>query len=322
MKGINRWFRHPYILMLIVFFLMCVYFLGTVHSSIELNEHRHASVVYDYNYHFAVDVGDMDSNLSGEFMRGAKDSASELGLALEIRNQNSSYNETSVDFITWATYVHPDGVITNQIVKPDGVKKLSQAGIPYCTVGNYPENEEAMYVGPDNYAQGYGLAEALAEKYGEKKLRIALMYDAEDGTGPRSRLQGFIDGAKQYPQLQVLEKRAVGPGVLRGMGVAEDIMLSFGEVNYFVCLDEVLLVSAVRGIIDLNRVNCVMASGIGYSELIENYIDSSIVDFAVHCDGYTMGREAVEKLSAYKQKKLQDTQMQTLISYGIAGDAA
>lgn len=320
MKTIGKWLRHPFVLMLIVFCLLCVYFVGTIRSSNELNEHRHASVVYDYNYHFAIDVGDLDSNISDEFVRGAYESADALGVALEINGLNSSFNETSIDFFTWASYVRPDGIITNRIVESGDAQKVISANIPYCTVYNYPSRDGEMYVGPNNYAQGQELAAALGEKYSDADLYIALLYDANDGIGAGSRLRGFIDGAKQFPGLHIMEVRAVEPGVLRGMGVAEDIMLSFGEINYFVCLDEVLLSSTVRGIIDLNRVNMVMVSGIGYSEAIDSYIESNIIDFAIKSDGYEMGKEAVQKLYRYKQKELEQDALRTLLPYEIVGD--
>lgn len=76
----------------------------------------------------------------------------------------------------------------------------------------------------------------------------------------------------------------------------------------------------MRGIIDLNRVNMVMVSGIGYSEAIDSYIESNIIDFAIKSDGYEMGKEAVQKLYRYKQKELEQDALRTLLPYEIVGD--
>ena len=55
-----------------------------------------------------------------------------------------------------------------------------------------------------------------------------------------------------------------------------------------------MISGAVRGIIDLNRVNSVDVAGIGYSDEIETYIQSGIVQITVNTDPFRMGELAVQ----------------------------
>lgn len=322
MKTSGKWYRSPFVLILIVLCLLLVHFWVTVRSSKELNEHSHASIYYDYKYHYVVDIGALNSEFSREFIRGAADKAQELGIALEVKGQNSSYNATKNDFLTWAYYVHPDGVISYGGYDEDKIKVLQDAGIACCLVNNNPDRSDVMYVGPDNYEQGYILGRKLAEKYADRTLHLSVLYDKSKETGDRSRLRGFMDAVNDFPWLKVIEKRDVESGILMGMGIAEDVMLSFGEVDYLVCLDEVLLASAARGIVDLNRVNSVKASGIGTSDEIKGYIDIGLIDLSINCNGYAMGELAVEKLSDYKQRILPASEMQTITPFEMVGDVS
>ena len=83
--------------------------------------------------------------------------------------------------------------------------------------------------------------------------------------------------------------------LLTAMSAVETLLLSpNGSPDYILCLDETLISGAVRGIIDLNRVNSVDVAGIGYSDEIETYIQSGIVQITVNTDPFRMGELAVQ----------------------------
>ncbi len=319
MKKIRAWIHSPILPVLLIVVLLGAYMVRTIAAFQELNAHKHSSVFDDYQYHFAVDFGSLDSEMGREFLRGAQDCADEYGIVLEIKGDNSPFEGEEIDFYTWVSYVRPDGLITSNIMGREARQQLLDKGIACCAVYNDPGDNRFLYVGPDNYEQGYALAKQLERVYAGQTLNIALLYAEGEDNSSNGRLQGFLNACREGDTLKIFEQRGVEPGILRGMGVAEDIMLSHGEVNYFVCLDEMLLTSTVRGVVDLNRVRNISVSGIGTSEEIEGYIENQIVDLSVEVYAYQLGRLAVEKLYSYKQKNLEPDEMRTITQYKMVG---
>ncbi|NLI54050.1 MAG: sugar ABC transporter substrate-binding protein [Clostridiales bacterium] len=302
----SRLFQKPFFYFSIIVVLLAVFYVQTISTIREMNTHEHASISYDYKYHFTLDLDDAETYFAREFLRGANEKANELNIAIETRNVNSAYDDGNMSFVQWAAFIKTDAVITC-ISEGDDADTLenyiTQFGVPCCIVYNELSAKDATYVGPNNYLQGYKLALTISKKYADETLHIGLLYSPVENKISNGRIKGFLDGLKACGNIVLVDSREVPSSYLSAMGEAEDMMLSYDELNYFVCLDENLLAGAIRGIIDLNKVLTIHGSGIGYSEEMQGYISNGIIDFAIDSEPYEMGRQAVQQMYNIKSQK-------------------
>lgn len=256
-----------------------------------------------WNYHFAVDLGEADTWFAREFVRGATEEAEEYGIALEIKGENSSYQEGEIGFIQWACDANIDAVISSgeDIQEKEEIEKmLKESQIDCAVVCNDVHYEGSFYVGADNYEEGYHLGELIGEKYQEREAKIVLLYSAVEERVVNSRVKGFCAALLSYPNIQILEMRALQPNVLEAMGQAEEILLSQDALQEFVCFGENILDGTARGVIDLNRVRSIDISGIGDSQRIQDYMEKGILDIVISGDYYEMGKKTIHML--YQKK--------------------
>lgn len=302
----NRLFQKPFFYFSIIIVLLAGFYVQTITNIREMNAHEHASVSYDYKYHFTLDLNNAETYFAREFLRGANEKADELNVAIETRNVNSAYDDSNMSFVQWAAFIKTDAVITC-ISESDDADMLgnyiTEFNVPCCIVYNELSVKGASYVGPDNYLQGYNLALSISPKYANDTLHIGLLYSPVENKISDGRIKGFLDGLALRSNLVLVDSREVPSSYLSAMGEAEDMMLSYNTLDYFVCLDENLLAGAARGIIDLNKVLTVHGSGIGYSEELQGYISNGIIDFAIDSQPYEMGKQAVQQMYNIRSQK-------------------
>jgi len=257
----------------------------------------------NWTYHFAVDLGEVNTWFSEEFLKGAREEADALGIVLEIKDVNSSYKDSEGGFIDWACSAHLDAVISAgeaMEYHPYIETALASTATDCVIVKNEMSYGKCSYVGTDNYEEGYVLARKLCEKYGESGADIAVISLEKEKEISASRLDGFYDGLRESGHISIVEERWMEESILEAMGQVESILLERRDIQEVVCFDEVLLTGAARGIIDLNCVRTVDLSGVGYSQEIGEYIRKGIVDVAICPDAGSMGKEAVRLL--YERK--------------------
>lgn len=126
-------------------------------------------------------------------------------------------------------------------------------------------------------------------------LTAALLLPEKEDQAVSSTLKGLYDALEAGKTVTIVDTVYTKSDLLTAMSAAETLLLSpYGSPDYILCLDETLISGAVRGIIDLNRVNSVDVAGIGYSDEIETYIQSGIVQITVNTDPFRMGELAVQ----------------------------
>ena len=167
------------------------------------------------------------------------------------------------------------------------------SAIPCISIRNDALPDSSAYVGSDNYQVGYDLGEALCEK--GMNLTAALLLPEKEDQAVSSTLKGLYDALEAGKTVTIVDTVYTKSDLLTAMSAAETLLLlPNGSPDYILCLDETLISGAVRGIIDLNRVNSVDVAGIGYSDEIETYIQSGIVQITVNTDPFRMGELAVQ----------------------------
>lgn len=246
-----------------------------------------------FEYHFAINIGSPDTSFAEQFLAGAEQEAQKWNVALEVAELNSAYADNGTPFEVWADYCNIDAIIVSAAPSAKESSLEPFSAIPCISIRNDALPDSSAYVGSDNYQVGYDLGEALCEK--GMNLTAALLLPEKEDQAVSSTLKGLYDALEAGKTVTIVDTVYTKSDLLTAMSAAETLLLSpNGSPDYILCLDETLISGAVRGIIDLNRVNSVDVAGIGYSDEIETYIQSGIVQITVNTDPFRMGELAVQ----------------------------
>ena len=246
-----------------------------------------------FEYHFAINIGSPDTSFAEQFLAGAEQEAQKWNVALEVAELNSAYADNGTPFEVWADYCNMDAIIVSAAPSAKESSLEPFSAIPCISIRNDALPDSSAYVGSDNYQVGYDLGEALCKK--GMNLTAALLLPEKEDQAVSSTLKGLYDALEAGKTVTIVDTVYTKSDLLTAMSAAETLLLSpNGSPDYILCLDETLISGAVRGIIDLNRVNSVDVAGIGYSDEIETYIQSGIVQITVNTDPFRMGELAVQ----------------------------
>lgn len=246
-----------------------------------------------FEYHFAINIGSPDTSFAEQFLAGAEQEAQKWNVALEVAELNSAYADNGTPFEVWADYCNIDAIIVSAAPSAKESSLEPFPAIPCISIRNDALPDSSAYVGSDNYQVGYDLGEALCEK--GMNLTAALLLPEKEDQAVSSTLKGLYDALEAGKTVTIVDTVYTKSDLLTAMSAAETLLLlPNGSPDYILCLDETLISGAVRGIIDLNRVNSVDVAGIGYSDEIETYIQSGIVQITVNTDPFRMGELAVQ----------------------------
>ncbi len=246
-----------------------------------------------FEYHFAINIGSPDTSFAEQFLAGAEQEAQKWNVALEVAELNSAYADNGTPFEVWADYCNIDAIIVSAAPSAKESSLEPFSAIPCISIRNDALPDSSAYVGSDNYQVGYDLGEALCEK--GMNLTAALLLPEKEDQAVSSTLKGLYDALEAGKTVTIVDTVYTKSDLLTAMSAAETLLLlPNGSPDYILCLDETLISGAVRGIIDLNRVNSVDVAGIGYSDEIETYIQSGIVQITVNTDPFRMGELAVQ----------------------------
>lgn len=246
-----------------------------------------------FEYHFAINIGSPDTSFAEQFLAGAEQEAQKWNVALEVAELNSAYADNGTPFEVWADYCNMDAIIVSAAPSAKESSLEPFSAIPCISIRNDALPDSSAYVGSDNYQVGYDLGEALCKK--GMNLTAALLLPEKEDQAVSSTLKGLYDALEAGKTVTIVDTVYTKSDLLTAMSAAETLLLlPNGSPDYILCLDETLISGAVRGIIDLNRVNSVDVAGIGYSDEIETYIQSGIVQITVNTDPFRMGELAVQ----------------------------
>ena len=247
----------------------------------------------NFEYHFAINIGSPDTSFAEQFLAGAEQEAQKWNVSLEVAELNSAYADNGTPFEVWADYCNIDAIIVSAAPSAKESSLEPFSAIPCSSIRNDALPDSSAYVGSDNYQVGYDLGEALCEK--GMNLTAALLLPEKEDQAVSSTLKGLYDALEAGKTVTIVDTVYTKSDLLTAMSAAETLLLlPNGSPDYILCLDETLISGAVRGIIDLNRVNSVDVAGIGYSDEIETYIQSGIVQITVNTDPFRMGELAVQ----------------------------
>ena len=269
-----------------------------------------------FEYHFAINIGSPDTSFAEQFLAGAEQEAQKWNVALEVAELNSAYADNGTPFEVWADYCNIDAIIVSAAPSAKESSLEPFSAIPCISIRNDALPDSSAYVGSDNYQVGYDLGEALCKK--GMNITAALLLPDKEDQAVSSTLKGLYDALEAGKTVTIVDTVYTKSDLLTAMSAAETLLLlPNGSPDYILCLDETLISGAVRGIIDLNRVNSVDVAGIGYSDEIETYIQSGIVQITVNTDPFRMGELAVQTAVRACRGELDTAAQEYLISHTV-----
>ena len=269
-----------------------------------------------FEYHFAINIGSPDTSFAEQFLAGAGQEAQKWNVALEVAELNSAYADNGTPFEVWADYCNIDAIIVSAAPSAKESSLEPFSAIPCISIRNDALPDSSAYVGSDNYQVGYDLGEALCKK--GMNLTAALLLPEKEDQAVSSTLKGLYDALEAGKTVTIVDTVYTKSDLLTAMSAAETLLLlPNGSPDYILCLDETLSSGAGRGIIDLNRVNSVDVAGIGYSDEIETYIQSGIVQITVNTDPFRMGELAVQTAVRACRGELDTAAQEYLISHTV-----
>ena len=269
-----------------------------------------------FEYHFAINIGSPDTSFAEQFLAGAEQEAQKWNVALEVAELNSAYADNGTPFEVWADYCNIDAIIVSAAPSAKESSLEPFSAIPCISIRNDALPDSSAYVGSDNYQVGYDLGEALCKK--GMNLTAALLLPEKEDQAVSSTLKGLYDALEAGKTVTIVDTVYTKSDLLTAMSAAETLLLlPNGSPDYILCLDETLISGAVRGIIDLNRVNSVDVAGIGYSDEIETYIQSGIVQITVNTDPFRMGELAVQTAVRACRGELDTAAQEYLITHTV-----
>ena len=119
--------------------------------------------------------------------------------ALQIK-QIEDFIYQKIDILMTSPY---DEIATGSVIS-----KAYESGIPVILVGRSVKNGKyTTFIHPDNEKIAFEAAKYIIEKMSYKG-RILLLTGVPNADSSRKRIEGFYKAAKEYPKIEVIERRA------------------------------------------------------------------------------------------------------------------
>lgn len=145
------------------------------------------------------------------------------------------------------------------------------------------------FVSTDNYQGGQLCAQRLAEVMDEKGKVILLRY-AEGSASTTLREQGFMDGIKEYPDIEVISSNQyAGATMEKAFQASQNLLNRFAQVDGVFCPNESATSGMLRALQTAGKAGDIKFVGFDASEtLLKGLRDGNIHGLAVQ-DPFQMG---------------------------------
>lgn len=206
-----------------------------------------------------------------------------------------------------------DAIVTDQIAKieaaaatqPDGISvavidpaatnavinELNDAGIHVSTFDNdAPDSNRPYYCGHSkNYEDGKETAESLAAFLGEEG-QVAVLAGSLAAINHQERVQGFVDGIAQYPNMEIVDSQADDDSIEVALSVTEGYLTAYPELKAIFGCNAASPIGAARAIKEAGKVGEITVVGMAENEeamqLVEEGVISVTLKQAVPTYGY------------------------------------
>ncbi|MFD4598086.1 substrate-binding domain-containing protein [Streptomyces sp. NPDC058464] len=181
---------------------------------------------------------------------GAQAEAKKLGVDLTVTDAQNDASQQANQLQNF-TSSGLGAIIVNPVdsdAASNSVKAADKAGIPVVAVDRGVNNATtATLVASDNVAGGELAAKTIAEKLGGQG-KIVILQGQAGTSAARERAQGFADGLKAYPGIQVVAQQPADFDRTKGLDVMSNLLQAHPDVQGVIAANDEMALGAIKAL--------------------------------------------------------------------------
>lgn len=278
----------------IIIGLVVAVLLGTVYSSYLMPQKTH--LVFGATY--------MTMNnpfyevIDNELKKDIEKEGDELIVRnpeLDIEKQNQQIEE----FVAMKV----DGIFVNPIAsdKLSSLESARKAGIPVIAIDAAVDNDLIdCTIESDNYDAGVLCAQDMMKRMQSADIVLLKHSTVESAV---SRIQGFVDTIKNYPQYKIIDSAACEGQLERAMPVMQNILERHSKVDVVMSLNDPSALGALAAIESMKRTNILVYGVDGTPDLKSLIKQSPLVAGTAAQSPIQFGRLAAKNMYSILNRK-------------------
>ena len=250
----------------IIMGLVVAVLLGTVYSSYLMPQKTH--LVFGATYMT------MNNPFYEVINNELKKEIEKKGDELIVRNPEldiDKQNEQIEEFISKKV----DGIFVNPIdsSKLTSLESAREAGIPIIAIDASVDNTDLIdcLIESDNYDAGVLCAQNMMQRVQSANIVLLKHSTVESAV---SRIQGFVDTIKDYPQYKIIDSAECEGQLERAMPAMESILKKHVKIDVIMALNDPAALGALAAIESLNRTN-ILVYGVDGTPDLKSFIKQS-----------------------------------------------
>lgn len=250
----------------IIMGLVVAVLLGTVYSSYLMPQKTH--LVFGATYMT------MNNPFYEVINNELKKEIEKKGDELIVRNPEldiDKQNEQIEEFISKKV----DGIFVNPIdsSKLTSLESAREAGIPIIAIDASVKNTDLIdcLIESDNYDAGVLCAQNMMQRVQSANIVLLKHSTVESAV---SRIQGFVDTIKDYPQYKIIDSAECEGQLERAMPAMESILKKHVKIDVIMALNDPAALGALAAIESLNRTN-ILVYGVDGTPDLKSFIKQS-----------------------------------------------
>lgn len=225
------------------------------------------------------------------------------GDELIVRNPElniDKQNEQIEEFISKKV----DGIFVNPIdsSKLTSLESAREAGIPIIAIDASVENKDLIdcVIESDNYDAGVLCAQDMMKRMQSADIVLLKHSTVESAV---SRIQGFVDTIKNYPQYKIIDSAECEGQLERAMPVMQNILERYSKVDVVMSLNDPSALGALAAIESMKRTNILVYGVDGTPDLKSLIKQSPLVAGTAAQSPIQFGRLAAKNMYSILNRK-------------------
>lgn len=189
-------------------------------------------------------------------------------------------------------------------------RAAKKAGIPVFIIDSSiaPEADYVTTIQSNNLANGELAGEWLAKKFGNKKMKIALLSGNAGNPVGRTRKQGLLQGITEEQlrtqgkiNLEVVTQMYTDWSYAGGQKAMEDILVAHPNINVIITESDVCVLGAIKAIANAGKTDDILicAGADGQKEAIKYIMDTEFYGCTAMNSPVQIGKNAVDYAMQY-----------------------
>lgn len=279
----------------IIIGLVIAVLLGTVYSSYLMPQKTH--LVFGATYMT------MNNPFYEVINNELKKEIEKEGDELIVRNPElniDKQNEQIEEFISKKV----DGIFVNPIdsSKLTSLESAREAGIPIIAIDASVENKDLIdcVIESDNYDAGVLCAQDMMKRMQSADIVLLKHSTVESAV---SRIQGFVDTIKNYPQYKIIDSAECEGQLERAMPLMESMLKKNSDIDVVMALNDPSALGALAAIESMKRTNILVYGVDGTPDLKSLIKQSPLVAGTAAQSPIQFGRLAAKNMYYIIQRK-------------------